>query len=372
MKKLVLLAMVATMLTIFNGCQKDELVSQLADEQLQAAVKPDVYGKNGFLVFSDSRKVSQTLNSLAKMSEEERKNWEKSHFFVSQQTIFHNIVNAELQLDVPYENMSVEELKNAIPPAKHSEIYYKYLNEGIIKEFQFSDGTESYDYSTCAPYLASILNEDGLFVVNDTMYQFTSNAFKQWNKCNVNDKTKLINTDESIDGIEINNKLKSSTVVYGLFAYDSGRDRRIQIGINFNSWQYLSNATIWRYEHWVEVISQKKNLFGTWKYNWTDMYLKGSWDYRVDFVSPSDPYMVIQQYTDNVGFYDYPNTYHIYASNLKSTCSIETGDIFPYGSIFDFWHYDAVGDLGEIYELRLTHFNWEVTGHYNVTATVAY
>jgi hypothetical protein len=40
MKKLVLLAMVATVLTIIIGCQKDEMVSQLADEQLQAAVKP--------------------------------------------------------------------------------------------------------------------------------------------------------------------------------------------------------------------------------------------------------------------------------------------------------------------------------------------
>jgi hypothetical protein len=51
MKKLVLLAMVATVLTIFNGCQRDELVSQLADEQLQSAVKPDVYLENGYLAF---------------------------------------------------------------------------------------------------------------------------------------------------------------------------------------------------------------------------------------------------------------------------------------------------------------------------------
>ena len=53
MKKLVLLAMVATVLTIINGCQKEEMVSQLADEQLQAAVKPDVYLENGFLAFKN-------------------------------------------------------------------------------------------------------------------------------------------------------------------------------------------------------------------------------------------------------------------------------------------------------------------------------
>lgn len=171
MKKLVLLGMVATVLTIFNGCQKDELVSQLADEQSQTVVKPDVYGKNGFLVFSDSRKVSQTLNSLAKMSEEERKNWEKSHFFVSQQTIFHNIVDAEIQLDAPYENISAEELKNVKQPPLHSDVYYKFLNKGIIREYTESDGTELYDYSTCAPYLSAILDENGIFVVGDTMFQ---------------------------------------------------------------------------------------------------------------------------------------------------------------------------------------------------------
>ena len=61
MKKLVLLAMVATVLTIFNGCQKDELVSQLADEQLQAAVKPDVYVEGDYLVFKDF----EVLDSLS-------------------------------------------------------------------------------------------------------------------------------------------------------------------------------------------------------------------------------------------------------------------------------------------------------------------
>ncbi len=361
--------MVATVLTIINGCQKDELVSQLADEQLQEGFKPDVYAKNGFLVFQDSRKLNQTLNLLASMSEEERRNWEKRFFFTSQQTIFNDIVDAELRLDEPYETLSKEELLNAIPPAKHSENYYKYLNAGIIKEIIYSDGTESYDYSTRTPYLASILNEEGIFAVGDTMYQCTANAIKQWNKCDLNNKMKLMSSGENIDGIEINYKLKGTTVKYGQFAYDSGRDRRIQIGINFNSWAYYG-STIWRYEHWVEVISQKKNVWGTWKYNWTDMYLKGSWDYIVDFVSPSDPYIVIQRYTDNVGAYGYPNTYHIYASNLKSTYSIETGNIFPFGSVFDFWHYDVNGDLGKIDAFGLTHFDWEVTGHYNVKATV--
>ena len=43
--------MTAMALTIFNGCQKDELVSQLAEEQPQEVIKPDVYVENGYLVF---------------------------------------------------------------------------------------------------------------------------------------------------------------------------------------------------------------------------------------------------------------------------------------------------------------------------------
>ncbi|MDP2161110.1 MAG: hypothetical protein Q8K02_11545, partial [Flavobacterium sp.] len=76
MKKLVLLAMVATVLTIFNGCQKDELVRQLANEQPQAVVKPDVYVENGYLVFKNMEAVDSVIQLLGKMTTTEKEAWE--------------------------------------------------------------------------------------------------------------------------------------------------------------------------------------------------------------------------------------------------------------------------------------------------------
>lgn len=77
MKKLVLLAMAATVLTIINGCQKDELVGQLADEQLQAAVKPDVFLENGYLAFKNMEVVDSVVQMLGKMKRTEKEAWEQ-------------------------------------------------------------------------------------------------------------------------------------------------------------------------------------------------------------------------------------------------------------------------------------------------------
>lgn len=115
------------------------------------------------------------------------------------------------------------------------------------------------------------------------MYQFSQQSKKVWRNCDFNNKEKLINTRTSSDEINVKLKLKSATVQYGDFNYDSKGKRRIRIGVNFSSRQYFEDGTVWNYEHWIEVQSQKKNFWGKWKYNWTDMYIKGTWDYTVQY-----------------------------------------------------------------------------------------
>lgn len=61
--------MVAVALTIFNGCQKDELV--LIDEQPLAVVKPDVYVENGYLVLKDLNVVDRVMKTLNNMNQEQ-------------------------------------------------------------------------------------------------------------------------------------------------------------------------------------------------------------------------------------------------------------------------------------------------------------
>jgi hypothetical protein len=66
MKNLILLAMTAAALTIFNGCQKENLnVDQLVDEvQPQEVVRPDVYVENGYLVFKSQEIFDRTLATV--------------------------------------------------------------------------------------------------------------------------------------------------------------------------------------------------------------------------------------------------------------------------------------------------------------------
>lgn len=170
--------------------------------------------------------------------------------------------------------------------------------------------------------------------------------------------------------------LKSSTVKYGNWAYDSGNDRRIRIGINFNSYQYYADGTVWNYEHWVEVQSQKKNFWGNWKYNWTTMSVLGHWNYSISY---GNQYYPENTFQNSAGYHEYPNPEIIYASNLKSSCSISTGTIYPFNSTMSIMT-DGTRDTGsfmqedlkKIYDVLLTGYYWEVTGHSYVTATVAY
>jgi hypothetical protein len=367
--------MVAMALTIFNGCQKDELVPQVVDEQLHEA-KPDMYVENGLIVFASEEQLSKTLGMIAEMSEEERRFWEGKNNFVSQLSIFNDIVDAELLLDAPYENMTVEELNNIVSPPEHSKIYLKYLKKGLIHEIVESTGDKIYDYSTCAPYLVSILNEEGIVVVGNTMYMYAANVMKKWVGCNINEKQKLLNMHETADDIEVTPVLKSTTVSYGSWKYDTGNDRRIRIGINFNSYKYYADGTVWNYTHWVEVQSQKKNIWGNWKYNTTTMYITGTWDYSITYGNQYYPEGTFQNTT---GFYDYPNPRIISASNYKSSCSISTGTIYPYGSIMSIMT-DGTRDTGSfnqedlkvIYDVALTDYYWHVLGHAYVEATVEY
>ena len=94
MKKLFVFAMVATVLTIFNGCQKDELnISHLTDDvQPQEVVKPDVYVEGDYLVFKDFEtydSIAGVLNngSLKFIKEFETKLGFKSAFTYRQESL---------------------------------------------------------------------------------------------------------------------------------------------------------------------------------------------------------------------------------------------------------------------------------------------
>ncbi len=153
MKKLVVFAMVAMSLTIFNGCQKDELnVSQPADEaQPQEVVKPDVYVENGYLVFKSQEVFDTTLSVVQKMSDEEFSEWENSLGFVSANTFY-------LKAEDEFSKIENEEQRR-----KFVEEYSQNL---IISH----DGIE---IKIFAKSLGDLLNIDGIVKIGESIYLFT-------------------------------------------------------------------------------------------------------------------------------------------------------------------------------------------------------
>ncbi len=83
MKKLVLLAMVATVLTIINGCQKDELIDKSVDAQSLDVIKPDMYVEGDYLVFKDFEVLDSLSKELNNKADETIKDFEAKIGFKS-------------------------------------------------------------------------------------------------------------------------------------------------------------------------------------------------------------------------------------------------------------------------------------------------
>ncbi len=156
MKKLVLLAMVATVLTIINGCQKDDLVSQLADEQLQAAVKPDVYLENGYLAFKNMETVDSVIQMLSKFKRTEKEAWEKQIGLKSARSEFDKLFEEYDKLE-SYQDF----------------LAFKKRNSDKLKFNETDPDDCSIDYPFATGYFLPVLNNNGIYQVGTTIVKYT-------------------------------------------------------------------------------------------------------------------------------------------------------------------------------------------------------
>jgi hypothetical protein len=154
MKKLVLLAMLATVLTIFNGCEKDELV--VFDEQSQLAIKPEVYVENGYLAFKNMEAVDSVIQMLGKMTTREKEVWENQMGFKSARADFDMLFNEYDKLE-SYEAF----------------LAFKERNKGKLK-FNETDPTDcSIDYPFTTKFFVPVLNNNGIYKVGRTLVKYT-------------------------------------------------------------------------------------------------------------------------------------------------------------------------------------------------------
>ncbi len=185
--------MVATVLTIFNGCQKDELVSQLADEQLQEAVKPDVYVKGDYLVFKDFEVLDSLSKELNNKADETIKDFESKIGFKSAYSY-------------------LKELKNKAEGLSESEIP-NYL-ETVSKKGYFDKENNDFVYPFTNESFATVLNPQGKVQIGKIIYRFEGTTEIITADLNgLENKTGIMNVEKRIS-LDTNIKqLKSADVI---------------------------------------------------------------------------------------------------------------------------------------------------------------
>ena len=156
MKKIIVLVMATAVLTIFNGCQKEELnIRRLTDDEVQPpeVVKPDVYVENGYLVFKSQEVFDSTLAVVQNFSDDEFNQWENSLGFVSANSFY---LKAEDEFSI---------IKTEKQKGDFIEKYSKYL--------KITEGFDEIDLKFYAKSMGDVLNIEGVIKIGTSLYLFT-------------------------------------------------------------------------------------------------------------------------------------------------------------------------------------------------------
>jgi hypothetical protein len=238
--------------------------------------------QEGVLVFKTADDFYKTISEIGTYSDYEREQWEESIGFLSQRRIITQIIKAEQKHIEPYMNMTDEEvLKLSEVPNEHSDLFYKYLNSGLIKITDEGTDQENWDFTVFNKTYVDFLNEDGFFAVGDTIFQATSNSIKIVPSGIFSDLEQIKTTEESNDKIHIlSNTLKSTRYYYDSDVAQSGK-KRISIEVYGDQIWFIPSSKIVEFTYVFFVRCQEKKLF-SWKDINTETWISGKWDLGID------------------------------------------------------------------------------------------
>lgn len=151
MKKFIVLAIVAVALTIFNGCQKDELIDMGVDVQSQDVIKPDMYVAGDYLVFKNFEVLDSLSKELNNKADETIKDFEAKIGFKSAYSY-------------------LKELKNKAEGLSESEI--PNFLENVSKGGYFNKENNDFAYPFTIESFATVLNPQGKVQIGKTIYRF--------------------------------------------------------------------------------------------------------------------------------------------------------------------------------------------------------
>lgn len=357
MKKLLFSTIICCSLAslIFYGCKKENLTSEPVNQATSILTFPQPAIANDMLIFNTWEDFATAVQYLNQKGTGFILKWNKDLNFRSQEAIFQDIVNAEnaikdakaATLDP---NLPFEELKKIKVP--HSEIYKKYLDQGLITEVPESDGYSSFKHNVLNPTYMCALNEDGFVEIHDTIYQYLSHTVKFISDGDVNkiERLKKLNAssiDDNIWVVEYQNQLKSCTGGDWGNTTDwiyNGATKRIRLDVvaycpssdEFQTYAFVNFYFEAKAEGWLFGWGYRNDYYpidvtqGSW--NWTENYVLIE-NFEIDdydSYSGSHYYTDYPQagYTNHCSFYLNPNGwvgkqyYYLVSFNMNYSISV--------------------------------------------------
>jgi len=243
----------------FNSTPNDDAIAEVS------SIK-------GILVFSDQSTLDKTLDALSKMDRREREAWEENLNFVSQGTLYNQINDAEILLEEEIygkydENLSLTDLNELGVKEQHTTLYENYLRKGMITEIVEKDGSKSFELAVIDPPLADVLNEDGLIIINNSIYQYTSDLVKIFGEKNL-EKLDLLKSTVATsmkDNILVinrseNNRSQHSWTKCSGWHYDGDKKRYC-----LNVYGTSSNSMSLMYSSFYVQAKGEQKKWGIWK-----------------------------------------------------------------------------------------------------------
>jgi hypothetical protein len=260
------------LLLLFSGCNEE--IVELDTTTIQSL-------QNSTLTFADYGEFSAKAAELNNMTIEQLENWCSENGVITQELLFRNLhIQEELHeqkvINDFGNDITLDELKSKeIDP--HSDLYYQLIDKGIIEELD-EDGSTSYKAKIFNPVYMSVLNEDGLVVINNELFCFNESGYKVIHDCDYNKIPFLKDICETNPdlGITVHNYEITNKKGYGhSFNRNITRNESNRKRVSFQAYFHAGDegvyyppslGTCMGPEFFVEAIAQKKNIWGNWVY----------------------------------------------------------------------------------------------------------
>lgn len=310
--------------------------STTIDPRLQDDWQILISVKDGTMVFDDWQALAQVRYGLFLLPHAERGALEAQHGFRSQRWMFQEIIRQEEAVTeafyAPYQDLSLAEIKALNLQEPRSELYQEALNKHLLTVLEDSDTAHVYHLSVVDPVLAEVLDDQGFFMVSDTLWQYTASQIKYCAGCGLEDKALLARAQRSDEaaGISVTDarplaRLSFSENWDGVCSScwvtdgkERVRYRRFGYSERDNSW--CGNMFV---KYYLHVEAQKKNIWGTWKYRSgfkVNFEFTGSWSGVAKYHPVGDPFPTnihLSQFSVALGSINTPINHIYYGNNYE-------------------------------------------------------